>query len=235
MNSFAVATKTEIEYYRKSSLCHNLCGEKPFGSRHWEYPWALERSGLLKKKNQHVLDIAPDLTFPYSRFLENVGHRVTFIDLEKKQWSDKVFWGIDATHAVANFHVMDVRRMSFPDETFDTIFCISVLEHIVCPTQDPYHPQLHQIFDPLAAIPALKEMRRCLKTGGRLILTVDHYGGPIWSSLFARWNIFSDIAVTGLMKENQWNFDFDHAYSDPDTFISEFHGPYITLGFCLEK
>jgi SAM-dependent methyltransferase len=231
---FSPATRSAIEIYRQSALGVQLCGKKPFGSRHWEYPWCLEQSGILTQSQLRILDVAPDFTFPYASFLEK-HHDVTFIDLEAKSWSDTVTWGAEKNGLATktDYRIMDVREMSFPDETFDVILCISVLEHIVCPTQEPDHPGLSELFDPEGARPALAEMKRCLKPGGKLLLTVDLYGGPRWKPHFERWDIFSDLASVGFETDSWIPFDRKRLFDDPDTFISQFHGPYVTLGFCL--
>ncbi len=236
MNTVALATKEAISRYRTSPLCTQLCGVKPFGSRHWEYPWAMEQSGILGRSGLRILDVAPDFTFPYASFLEK-HHTVTFIDLEKRAWSDSVTWGAGVSDLAArsDYRLMDVGDMSFADETFDAIFCISVLEHIVCPTQDPDHPGLARIFNHLGARPALLEMRRCLKPGGTLLLTVDIYGGPKWEIHFEQWDIFADLRETGFETAHLPPFDRDQAFHSPETFVSQFHGPYITLGFCLDR
>ena len=235
-NCFSIATNKAINGYKTSQICKSLCGSKPFGSRHWEYPWVVERSGILKRRNLRILDIAPDFTFPYASFLE-ANHNVTFIDLEKKQWSDSVTWGAEVSELASrsDYRIMDVRNMTFADETFDAIFCISVLEHIVCPTQDPDHPQLSEIFSPTAAQAALQEMYRCLKSGGKLLLTVDIYGGAKWKRLFDQWDIFTDLETAGFQIYHLPKFDRTLAFRDPANFISQYHGPYITLGFCLNK
>lgn len=235
MNTFALATKEAINRYRTSPLCTQFCGAKPFGSRHWEYPWAIEQSGILSRSNLRILDVAPDFTFPYASFLE-ANHKVTFIDLEKRQWSDAVTWGAEVSELAirSDYRLMDVRNMAFPAETFDAIFCISVLEHIVCPTQDPNHPELARIFDPLGARPALTEIRRCLKTGGRFLLTVDIYQGLKWKSLFDTWKIHEDLVACGFRLPAQL-YTFDELLADQEVFLSDFHGPYFTLGFALTK
>ncbi len=235
MNQFALATQTKIKKYAASELCKDLCGQKPFGSRHWEYPWAVEQSGLMSQKQKKVLDVAPDLTFPYASYLQKLGHSMTFIDLEKQQWADKVVWGLDPAQTGKEFLIMDVKNMTFDDGAFDCIFCISVLEHIVCPTQDPDHEKLGELFNPKGALPALSEMRRCLKINGRLILTVDVYGGPKWWPYFSRWNIFDDLEEIGFCLDTPSGFEIGEVFTSPDAFISEFHGPYITLGFCFTK
>lgn len=236
MNAFSFATINGINNYKASDLCNHLCGNKPFGSRHWEYPWTVEQSGILRKKNLRILDVAPDFTFPYASFLED-NHRVTFIDLEKRKWADTVTWGADVRELInrSDYRIMDVRNMSFADDKFDIIFCISVLEHIVCPTQDPDHPQLAALFSHNAAQPALKEMRRCLKPGGRLLLTIDIYGGKKWKPFFDQWDIFTDLQESGFNMDHLSVFDREKIFSAQETFVSQFHGPYITLGFSLNK
>lgn len=52
----------------------------------------------------------------------------------------------------------DLSRLSYADETFDAIACVSVLEHIPSPQDQA----------------AVKEMLRVLKPGGWLVLTVDY-------------------------------------------------------------
>lgn len=233
MHTYSRATCKSIERYRKSELGAQVCGNKPFGSRHWEYPWAVEQSDILNGKGLKILDVAPDFTFPYARFLEKLGHEVTYIDLERRPWSDKVVWGLDPKRLKENFHIMDVRQMSFPDHYFDCIFCISVLEHLVCPTQNPDHPKLREFFEPLAARPAIAEMKRCLKPGGRLMITIDIYGGPKWRPFFEQWDICGDIAASGFAVGRNFHFDRNELFSNPETYISRFFGPYITLGFRL--
>lgn len=236
MSTFSVATIKEINKYKKSDLCTHLCGNKPFGSRHWEYPWTVEQSEILRKKNLRILDVAPDFTFPYASYIED-RHNVTFIDLEKRKWSDSVTWGVDVSELVnsTDYRIMDVQNMSFADETFDVIFCVSVLEHIVCPTQDPDHPKLSELFSSNAARLSLREMKRCLKPGGKLLLTVDIYGGEKWKYYFDQWDIIADLQDVGFNVDNMSKFERGKIFNDPETFVSEFHGPYITLGFSLNK
>ena len=55
------------------------------------------------------------------------------------------------------YTAQDLTALSFPDETFDAVSCISVLEHIPAPADQR----------------ALRELMRVLKPGGLLVLTVD--------------------------------------------------------------
>lgn len=56
-----------------------------------------------------------------------------------------------------SYSAQDLTRTSYPDDSFDAIACISVLEHIPAPADQQ----------------ALHELLRILKPGGLLVLTVD--------------------------------------------------------------
>ncbi len=56
----------------------------------------------------------------------------------------------------AEFHAANISKMPFPDDSFDAIFCIETVEHLIPET-----------------IPAvMAEFRRVLKPGGQLVITV---------------------------------------------------------------
>lgn len=79
---------------------------------------------------------------------------VTAIDISAAQIAENShqFTGI-------TFRQCDVaERLPFADETFEAIWCSEVLEHL---------------FDPAFA---LREMRRVIKPGGRLLVTVPYHG-----------------------------------------------------------
>ncbi|MEX0650107.1 MAG: class I SAM-dependent methyltransferase [Candidatus Andersenbacteria bacterium] len=54
--------------------------------------------------------------------------------------------------------VGDIQDMSFEDNSFDTVLCVEVLEHVPYPAK------------------ALKEFYRVLRPGGKVIITVPHLG-----------------------------------------------------------
>jgi SAM-dependent methyltransferase len=56
---------------------------------------------------------------------------------------------------------LNLEKIPFGDASFDLITCISTIEHC----QNPHS--------------ALSEMMRCLKPGGRLLLTTDHHESGI--------------------------------------------------------
>ena len=59
------------------------------------------------------------------------------------------------------FHKADARNTSFPDDHFDAVFAVSTIEHIGLFDNDDAGDQK-----------AMREMRRVLKPGGMLVLTV---------------------------------------------------------------
>lgn len=64
----------------------------------------------------------------------------------------------------AKLHALESTNLPFADESFDCVTCIEVLEHL-----------------PVASrAQALAEMRRVLRSGGRLVLRVPHAGWFAW-------------------------------------------------------
>jgi ubiquinone/menaquinone biosynthesis C-methylase UbiE len=71
------------------------------------------------------------------------------------------------------YSAQDLTHLSFDDETFDAISCISVLEHIPAPADQQ----------------ALRELLRVLKPGGLLVLTVD-FSPTLIQAPTARWSYY---------------------------------------------
>lgn len=63
----------------------------------------------------------------------------------------------------------DVRKLPFPSRSFDVAFCISTLEHV---GRDNSIYGVDPRLDPEGMTKALRELRRVLGRGGRLLLTV---------------------------------------------------------------
>lgn len=112
----------------------------------WAYPWCVLNSRL----ESYLLSV--DLGCGYTNFIEYI-NRIT----------NGLAVGIDLTISQKDvrdvrFVKGDIRHIYFPDEFFDRVFSVSVLEHV--PVQDR-----KQVFD---------EIFRVLKPDGLAVLTIDY-------------------------------------------------------------
>ncbi|MGH8767844.1 MAG: class I SAM-dependent methyltransferase, partial [Burkholderiales bacterium] len=96
-------------------------------TRRWEYPYTRER--LARANGQRVLDAGSGVTFfPYYLMASNPGLTVTCCD--RDGYVGEVYNKINRNHAhQVGFERCDLSALPFPDGTFDSIYCISVLEH----------------------------------------------------------------------------------------------------------
>jgi SAM-dependent methyltransferase len=92
----------------------------------------------------------------------------------------------------------DVRRLPFPERSFDVVFCLSTLHHV---GHDNRVYGLAAEHDPAGPLDALRELRRVLDSSGRLLVTVPcgeprDYGwfslhhADTWRSLFEQADLF---------------------------------------------
>jgi SAM-dependent methyltransferase len=119
-------------------------------SKRWEYPWALERAGLVH--GNRVLDAGCGASiFPI--YLATEGYEVSALDLNPPA-------NLDSLHGVDIDYVQgELTKLPFADNAFDAAFCISVIEHLGT--------------DGMPA--AMSELRRVIRFGGKLMLTTDYY------------------------------------------------------------
>lgn len=157
-----------------------------YGTRCWEYPWILENGRF--DRGLKCLDAGCGQS-PLPAYLHEIGceaHGLDYLQGEKgdypetygipKEWI-KRFDGKVKYHHGTMFH------SPFPDNTFDRITCVSVLEHILKPEE------------PHAHYPCLSELRRILKPGGLLIVTVDYFMNP---ALTPGYDYRDDITYLGM-------------------------------------
>lgn len=203
-----------------------LCGRDPVSYLHpgkrWEYPWALERAEL--RDGAAVLDVGcGDSIFPV--YLAQQGHRVHAADIE--------FDGrLGALHGVPIEYLRaDMRALPLADASMDAVFCISVIEHL----------------PPDTARAAMREMRRILRPGARLLLTTDLYrdaDAEIWHEspghrFRVDWSIFDEPRLRALLRdaagfELEGDLDLDVDWQQVEPAMRRFHGyPYTSVGVCL--
>lgn len=192
--------------------------------KRWEYPWALERAAL--PDGARILDAgAGDSILPV--YLAKLGHEVTVVDVSFDgrlgEWHD-----VEIEYVRA-----DLADMPFQADSFDAVFCISVIEHL-----------------PDERIPgALAELRRVLRPGGPLLLTTDYYedaDAEIWHRSPERefrvdWGVFDEERLQRLILEAPgWrldgHLDLDVEWDAVKPAMRAFHGyPYTSVGLKLIK
>ncbi|MBD3345183.1 MAG: methyltransferase domain-containing protein [Chitinivibrionales bacterium] len=192
--------------------------------KRWEYPWALERAGL--EPDMKVLDVGCGMSvFPL--YLHSIGCRVAALD-----WS----FGKDMSQYIQrtlHYFRGDMGRLPFHKGSFDTVFCLSVIEHL----------------SPSSIGRAMNELNRVLRPEGRLLLTTDYYkdadeqlyyggaGGPFPVD----WYFFDESSFRRhILGAEGWEIegDLDLSVNWPDTAekMKAYHGyPYTSVGICLRK
>jgi len=144
----------------------------PYPARRVEYPWAFLNSNL--ENSMNILDMGSGISlFPV--YLASKGHKVTVVDNDKilmqklapqlAKWS-----GVDLKYSLGN-----ATKLEFDDNTFDRVFCISVLEHL---EEEYVKGQIVNYHKKNLDVKAINEMLRVLKPGGTLILTFDWSENP---------------------------------------------------------
>ena len=138
-------------------------------SRPYEYAWAAQ----FTRAGDVVLDAACGICHPFKFDLAGLCKSVHAVDVDERindcaamageieyVFGDEAksdFLG-NALYDTVKFKQASIKKLPYKKSMFNTIFCISVLEH----------------FEPVSRVEALKEFYRTLKPGGKLILTLDH-------------------------------------------------------------
>ncbi len=206
---------------RMDALLATAPGTYLHPSKRWEYPWALERAALLPA--EHVLDAGCGRSI-FPLYLAELACEVTALDLELDppdgMLAQRVCWTTG-----------DLTRLPLADESFDAVFCISVIEHLPEP----------------AITVAMTELRRVLRPGGRLLLTTDFYddaSAEIWYEGPDRrfrvdWGFFDEarlrrliLQAPGLVPEGAVDLAVDWTRTKPA--MRTYHGyPYTSIGVKL--
>jgi len=139
-----------------------------YWSRKWEYPWAIESAGLVEPDGYAIKNIEEIKVLdvgcghaPFLVYLGQMGCQAYGSDPGGGPHDADGLWGIfDPNFGkpwITELRQEHMRELSWPDGYFDRVFCISVLEHL----------------SEEEARAGVQQMRRVLKSGGLLIISVD--------------------------------------------------------------
>jgi SAM-dependent methyltransferase len=194
-------------------------------SKEWEYPWALSRAECMP--GNRVLDAGCGASiFPV--YLASQGLEVFGLDCDPAP-------RLDLFHKVrVGYLQSDLTALPFVSGSFDTVFLISVIEHL----------------EPRKADRAMLELARILNKGGRLLLTTDYarecteemwYQGPGKSfrvdwSVFDRPRLLSFLERSSVWFEMEGELDLHVDWERTRERMTRFHGyPYTSVGVCLRR
>lgn len=164
-----------------------------------EYPWAISMA-LLHERRSRFLDAGSTLN--HEMIIHHPAirrHDLTVLTLAPESQS---FWKDGFSYVYD-----DLRAMPFRDGWFDAVFCISVIEHVGMNNIYYSKEQKYQENNSLDYLSAIAEIKRVLKTGGRLYLTVPF----------------------GRYEHHGWFQQFDSAMLS--TLISDFHPQAVNKTF----
>lgn len=128
-----------------------------------EYPWVLAH---LPKQAKTLLDAGSSLNFEMILNHEKIANKKIYIANLNPELN--CFWQKEISYIYE-----DMRSLLFKNNTFDIITCISTLEHIgmdntvFYTTNQNYKESASEDY-----LTAITELKRILKTGGTLLLTV---------------------------------------------------------------
>jgi SAM-dependent methyltransferase len=157
-------------------------------SRPYEYAWAASHAG----PGDVVLDAACGVCHPLKFYLLDHCKETYACDADPRILSKEEI--LAETRREVSAEVADtfparyleqihynhclIERLPYPDEFFDKVFCISVIEHLrdrfnFTPSLAPLFPILRPFLSHGVFL-AFRELRRVLKPGGSLVVTFDY-------------------------------------------------------------
>ena len=220
-------------------------GAGPIGpNKYWEYPWAITNAELCGLSRLKILDAGCGKA-PVQYLLAELGHHVCGIDPR-----ENVSWhGIDRSLAASfglriEYRVEGIENLSYEDNEFDRIFCLSVLEHCRAGSRDdPARPQTEE--DRVYQGLLIRQLSRVLKPGGKLMVTVDFNlptpNFPLEVNVDCQ-NLIesSGLEICGEIEADKvygsQSFDIRKVIDDPDVDIVDYQNTLQTsVGIKLKK
>jgi SAM-dependent methyltransferase len=154
--------------------------------RLWEYPWAILNSDILP--DSKVLDVGSGWSL-FPLYLAQKSDNVDSVDTDERQMNLLSPVLADILKLKVNYFVDDALDLSAKDNTYDYVFCISVLEHLEEEVKEGKPVNEHK--NKLDRM-AIREFLRVIKPGGRVILTLDYASEEISQRSF-HFNYLKDL------------------------------------------
>jgi len=145
---------------------------RPYPVRRAEYPWALSKADL--DRSMKILDIGSGVSL-LPIYLASNGHEVTSVDNDAILMNKISPLMAKCCKADLKYRLGDAAKLPFEDDTFERVFCISVLEHLEEEKIDGKYVNYHKLN---LDVTAIADMIRVLRPGGLLILTFDWSENP---------------------------------------------------------
>ena len=142
-----------------------------FGVRKWEYGMMIR--GLPDLAGKDILDIGSGPSFLPVYLSRRIRSRVTVLDLPQPFTIESSEMTRRMEDAGVTLTIGDMRDMPFPDESFDVVTSISVIEHLSHSADHESFPARDSFFRDTKR--TLLEMHRVLRPGGWIYLTTDAY------------------------------------------------------------
>jgi SAM-dependent methyltransferase len=137
-------------------------------ARAWEYPWALLNSHI--SPDTKILDVGSGHSL-FPLYLAQKSSNIDSVDTCERQMKILCPALADIVKLKVNYFVDDAVNLSAKDDTYDYVFCISVIEHLEEEVKEGKPVNEHK--NKLDRM-AIREFLRVIKPGGRVILTLDY-------------------------------------------------------------
>ncbi|NVM34376.1 MAG: class I SAM-dependent methyltransferase [Candidatus Lokiarchaeota archaeon] len=244
-NTYALISEKNSENFKRiMNRLECYIGSGPIGpNKYWEYPWVL--ANLRLKKEISILDVGCGKS-PIQFLLSDLGLNVYGVDSgENVQWH-----GINRKLAKSYGCRIEYRHergeaLSFRDNFFDRVCCVSVIEHCRAKKVDieQMTPLTHD--DLYLQQKIVKEMIRVLKPGGICVITVDFFIPRRNVLLESNVDITHLINVEGVkligkkineLFPGEQNFNYINLIENPDIDIYNYKDLLQTsIGLTLKK
>jgi len=144
-----------------------LRSNRLWAPRYWEYPWAIVNTQF--RQGMKVLDVGSGWSI-FPMYLARLGAHVTAVDPDVVQMNHISPFLARLVSAEISYRVGDATSLEFPDNMFDRVYCLSVLEHLEEETRNgrPFNARKKNL-----DVVAIRELLRVLKPGGLLAITAD--------------------------------------------------------------